>query len=146
MNQKSEQPLLIIEDSDEDFAALARIISKAKIANPIYRCEDGEEALEFLHHEGPYQDVTRSPRPYLIVLDLNLPGIDGREVLADLKQDFQLKTIPVVILTTSSNPKDIEVCYLNGVNGYIVKPMDVKRLQRSIQIFLDYWFEAVELP
>ena len=88
MSQKSVQPLLIIEDSDEDFAALERMIGKAKIVHPIYRCEDGEEALEFLHHKGAYQDVTRYPRPSLIVLDLNLPGMDGREVLADLKQDF----------------------------------------------------------
>lgn len=146
MSQTQKQPLLIVEDSDEDFAALARMITQAKITNPVYRCEDGEEALEFLHREGEYQDVILSPRPSLIILDLNLPGTDGREVLADLKQDSQLKTIPVVVFTTSSNPKDIEVCYLQGVSGYIVKPMDTNRLRRLVQIFLDYWFEAVELP
>lgn len=146
MSQQGEKPLLIIEDSDEDFAALKRMIAKARIFNPVYRCEDGEEALEFLYHEGEYRDAALSPRPSLIVLDLNLPGTDGREILADLKQNSELKTIPVVVFTTSSNPKDIEVCYLNGVNGYIVKPMDVDRLQGIVQIFLNYWFEAVELP
>jgi CheY-like chemotaxis protein len=82
----------------------------------------------------------------LIVLDLNLPGTDGREVLAELKQDKNLKTIPVVIFTTSSNPKDVEGCYQYGVNGYLIKPMDTQRLRQLVQIFLDYWFEAVTLP
>ncbi|MEM8832685.1 MAG: response regulator [Cyanobacteria bacterium P01_G01_bin.19] len=146
MIQQSEKPLLIIEDSDEDFAALTILISKAQIHSPVYRCDDGESALDFLHRQGEYENPALSPRPSLIVLDLNLPGTDGREVLADLKHDPQLKTIPVVIFTTSSNPRDIQGCYLQGVNGYMVKPMNTKRLERLVQVFLDYWFEAVELP
>ncbi len=146
MNQKNKPPLLIIEDSDEDFAALARMITKAQIPNPIYRCEDGEEALDFLYREGEYQDESLSPRPSLIVLDLNLPGTDGREILAQLKQDRDLHTIPVVIFSTSSNPKDVDACYRQGISGYIVKPMDTQRLNQLVQTFLDYWLKAVELP
>ena len=141
-----KQPLLVVEDSDEDFAALTRAIAKAEISLPVYRCEDGEEALDFLYREGDYQDKALSPRPCLIVLDLNLPGTDGREVLTQLKQSKDLQTIPIVVFTTSSNPKDVDACYRYGVSGYIVKPMDVKRFNQSIKTFLKYWFEAVELP
>ncbi len=146
MNKYNQQPLLIIEDSDEDFVALTRMINQAKISNPVYRCEDGEEALEFLYRQGKYEDETLSPRPCLIVLDLNLPGTDGREVLAQLKQNQDLKTIPVVIFSTSSNPKDVDACYRHGISGYIVKPMNADRLNQLVKTFLDYWFQTVELP
>lgn len=146
MNDPQKQPLLIIEDSDEDFAALSRMISKTKISNPVYRCEDGEEALDFLYHQGQYEDKDLFPQPSLIVLDLNLSGIDGKEVLSTIKSDRDLRAIPVVIFSTSSNPKDINACYCYGVSGYIVKPMDTNRLNQLVQTFLDYWFQTVELP
>ena len=146
MKEKQQQPLLIIEDSDEDFTALTRMINKAKIPNPIYRCEDGEEALDFLYHEGEYENESLSPRPSLIVLDLNLPGTDGREVLAELKQNQDLQTIPVVVFSTSSNPRDVDACYRQGVSGYLVKPMNTNRLNQLVQTFIEYWFNAVALP
>jgi len=146
MNKDNQQPLLIIEDSDEDFVALTRMINQAKISNPVYRCEDGEEALEFLYRQGKYEDETLSPRPCLIVLDLNLPGTDGREILAELKQNQDLQTIPVVIFSTSSNPKDVDACYRYGISGYIVKPINTNRLNQLVKTFLDYWFQTVELP
>lgn len=146
MNAKNKHSLLIIEDSDEDFTALVRVINQADISHPIYRCEDGEEALDFLYHEGEYADKALSPRPSLIVLDLNLPGTDGREVLATVKQDSKLKKIPIVIFSTSSNSKDVDACYSQGVTGYIVKPMSTQRLNKLVQTFLDYWFKVVELP
>ncbi|MEM8827880.1 MAG: response regulator [Cyanobacteria bacterium P01_G01_bin.19] len=146
MKQNNLQPLLIIEDSDEDFAALTRMMNQAKISNPIYRCEDGEEALDFLYREGEYADKSLAPRPSLIILDLNLPGTDGREVLAELKQNEDFKTIPVVIFSTSSNPKDIDACYRHGISGYITKPMNISRLNQLVQTFLEYWFNVVELP
>ena len=146
MDYQAERSILIVEDSDEDFAALTRAMNKAHFVNPIYRCEDGEEALDFLYREREYEDETVAPLPSLIVLDLNLPGTDGREVLAALKQDCNLQTIPVIIFSTSSNPKDIESCYRHGISGYIVKPMDLKKLQQSTETLLNYWFEAVELP
>lgn len=146
MNEVRKQSLLVIEDSDEDFAALERAIAKTKTLDSLHRCEDGEDALDFLYHEGEYQDEIFFPRPSLIVLDLNLPGTDGREVLAVLKQDRELQSIPVIIFSTSSNPKDIDTCYQHGVSGYMVKPMDTSRLNRSIETFLEYWFKVVELP
>jgi CheY-like chemotaxis protein len=79
------------------------------------------------------------------MLDLNLPGTDGLEVLAQIKQDEQLKMIPVVVFTTSSNPKDIESCYNYGANGYMIKPIDVIKLEESIRNFINYWFKVVTL-
>jgi CheY-like chemotaxis protein len=146
MAGNSAQPILVIEDSDEDFEAFGRMMRKASIVNPIYRCADGDEALDFLYHSGEYSDLAKAPRPSMILLDLNLPGTDGREVLEQIKQDNDLKIIPVVIFTTSSNPRDIEVCYRHGVNGYILKPININKLMRTVQVFIDYWFEAVILP
>lgn len=139
-------PLLVIEDSDEDFEAFGRIIQKLSFKSPIYRCKDGDDALDFLYSTGKYANAPSTPLPRIILLDLNLPGLDGREILNLIKQDNLLKTIPVIIFTTSSNPKDIEACYNQGINGYIIKPMDLNKLIRSIQVFIDYWFEVSTLP
>jgi len=138
--------LLVIEDSNEDFEALQRYVGRSPLTIPIYRCVDGDEALAFLYRTGHYADPQNAPRPRLILLDLNLPGTDGREVLRKIKQDETLKLIPVVIFTTSNNPKDIEACYRHGVNSYIIKPMDFNRLKRSIQTLIDYWFDITILP
>jgi CheY-like chemotaxis protein len=140
------QPLLMIEDSDEDFEAFRRIIRQLPIAKQVYRCTTGDEALDFLYQTGEYANSARVPRPGVVLLDLNLPGTDGREVLGQIKQDNTLKSIPVVVFTTSSNPRDIEACYQYGVNGYIIKPIDVNELRRAIQVFIDYWFEVSTLP
>lgn len=143
---KVPPPLLIIEDSNEDFEAFQRFLSQSPLAIPVYRCLDGNQALAFLYRTDRYTDPESAPRPGLILLDLNLPGIDGREVLRRLKQDDDLKSVPIVIFTTSNNPKDIEACYQQGVNSYIIKPMDFSLLKRSIQTLLDYWFDITILP
>lgn len=139
-------PFLIVEDSDEDFEAFSRILRRSALINPVYRCTDGDEALDFLYQSGEYAGLALAPRPAIILLDLNLPGTDGREVLEQVKQDQDLKVIPTVVFTTSSNPRDIEVCYHHGVNGYIIKPIDIHQLRKTIQTFIDYWFEATTLP
>ena len=139
------QPLLVIEDSDEDFEAFGRIIRRLSVDRQIYRCTTGDQALDFLYRTGEYANAI-APRPGVVLLDLNLPGTDGREVLEQIKQDKSLKSIPVVIFTTSSNPRDIEACYQYGVNGYIIKPVDVNELKRTIQVFLSYWLEVNTLP
>jgi CheY-like chemotaxis protein len=146
MINTSTQPLLVIEDSDEDFAAFERIIRKLSLFQKIYRCTSGDDALDFLRQMGSYTDAAAAPRPSMILLDLNLPGTDGREVLEEIKQDELLRVIPVVIFTTSDNPRDVDVCYQNGANGYIVKPIDVKKLTKTVQVIVDYWFEANTLP
>jgi CheY-like chemotaxis protein len=140
------QSLLVVEDSDEDFEALRRLMGQSAVKTPVYRCLDGDEALDFLNHTGEYCDRAQAPRPSVILLDLNLPGTDGRDVLKQIKQNSELQIIPVVVFTTSSNPKDIEVCYQYGVSGYIIKPIDVDKLKKGIQTFIDYWFQTVILP
>jgi CheY-like chemotaxis protein len=131
--------LLVIEDSNEDFEALSRIINQVShLSLDLHRCIDGDDALDFLN-----QTLLN---PDLIILDLNLPGTDGREILVTIKQTQKLRSIPIVVLSTSSNPKDIEACYQSGVNSYMLKPMDINALKDSLRIMLDYWFKAMVLP
>lgn len=137
--------LLVVEDSNDDFKMLQRLMQRMEVRNPIIRCVSGDEALDFLYQEGSYKDTELGPKPSVILLDLNLPGIDGRDVLERLKQDRSLKEIPIVVFTTSSSPKDVEFCYQKGANGYLVKPMEADELQRTVQAFVDYWLE-VNIP
>ncbi|MDJ0694622.1 response regulator [Mastigocoleus sp. MO_188.B34] len=139
-------PVLVIEDSDEDFEAFSRGWRKSGATNSLYRCESGDEALDFLYHRGEYTDTISSPRPCLILLDLNLPGTDGREILEEIKTDENMRSIPVVIFTTSSNPKDLEICYQKGANSYIIKPIDVKKLMETVKTLGQYWFDINRPP
>ncbi|NJL63814.1 MAG: response regulator [Methylacidiphilales bacterium] len=143
---KPNLPLLVVEDSDEDFEAFYRGWRKLTTTNPIHRCTNGDEALDFLYHTGKYTSSHPLLRPGLIVLDLNLPGTDGRELLTQIKQDENLRSIPVVVFTTSSNPKDLEICYQQGANSYIIKPINVNRLMNIINILVEYWLQVNSLP
>lgn len=138
--------MLIVEDSDEDFEALQRVLSRnCKTTNlQIKRCNDGDEALDLIYQRADYGNLDQRPR--LIMLDLNLPGTDGRDVLTQVKQDQQLKKIPIVIFTTSSDPKDIEACYQRGANSYLIKPMNIEKLKTSVCSLIQYWFEVAILP
>jgi CheY-like chemotaxis protein len=139
--------LLIVEDSDEYFEVLSRIIADASTRPlSIDRCIDGDDALDYLNRESLYQHQIDRPNPDLVILDLNLPGTDGREVLGAIESSAKLRTIPVVILTTSSNPKDIETCYQLGANTYLLKPMHINQLRFLVSILLDYWFQVAVLP
>jgi len=138
--------ILIVEDSDIDYETTIRAFKKSSMANPVQRCEDGEEALDYLFQRNQYSDAESSPRPELILLDLNLPGTDGREVLEELKKDPKLKTIPVIVLTTSSDEKDISNCYQAGANSYINKPVDLQGFFAAIQRLKNFWFEVALLP
>lgn len=139
-------PILMVEDSPEDFESTTRAFSKAGLANPIYHCEDGDDALDYLYQRGDYSNPASAPRPNMILLDLNLPGTDGREVLAEIKKDPKLSSIPVIVLTTSSDERDIEACYRAGANSYIQKPVDLEGFFRAIEILRDYWFEISIMP
>ena len=108
-------------------------------------CETGDDALDFLHHRGRYTPAT-APRPGIILLDLNLPGTDGREVLAEIKGEHGLADIPVVVLTTSADHRDVEACYQAGANSYVQKPVDLDAFMEAIQRLHDYWFDVVILP
>lgn len=140
------QPILLVEDSPEDFEATERALRRSGLKNPIYRCSDGDEALDFLHRRGDYGDAESAPRPGIVLLDLNLPGTDGREVLAEIKGDASLKQIPVVVLTTSNDPRDIDACYQAGANSYIQKPVDMDGFIKAIERLHGYWLEVVILP
>jgi CheY-like chemotaxis protein len=139
--------LLVVEDSDEDFEALSRIINQVyTFSLTILRCFSGDDALDFLHRAGEYQNLNDELQPGLVLLDLNLPGTDGREVVNIIKQSKTLKTIPVIVFSTSSNPKDIEDCYQFGANSYMLKPININELKISMKMMLDYWFQAAILP
>jgi CheY-like chemotaxis protein len=146
MIEKSYKPLLVVEDSNEDFMVLQRLIKRMEVPNPVYRCLDGDEVLDLLNQQELNKEIQDISRPCAILLDLNLPGTDGREILQQLKNDNIFKEIPVVIFTTSSNPKDIEYCYQKGANGYLIKPMDLGELQKTVQAFVEYWLEANTTP
>lgn len=139
-------PMLIVEDSNEDFDAMQRFLQRSPINIPLWRCASGEDALAFLHRQGRYAPPAPAPRPSMIVLDLNLPGTDGREMLRHIKQNETLKPIPVVVFTTSNNPKDIEDCYHNGANRYIVKPIDFEQLKHDMNTLAAYWLQVTETP
>jgi CheY-like chemotaxis protein len=147
-DQRQTNTLLVVEDSDEDFEALMRAIRKVNsIPLSIHRCNDGDDAIDLLTRQGKYCDADDIfSQPDLIILDLNLPGTDGREVLNEIKQSEILKTTPVVILSTSSNPKDLQACYESGCNSYMLKPMHSGDLEDSVKRMLDYWFKSMVLP
>lgn len=141
----SDTPLLlIVEDNDEDYETTMRVLRKSSAERNIYRCTHGDDALDFLYGREKYADVN-AKRPSVILLDLNLPGTDGREVLEAIKTNKALRSIPVVILSTSSNPIDIETSYNNGANSYLVKPVDFSSFLHAMQTFDDYWFRVVVL-
>jgi CheY-like chemotaxis protein len=138
--------ILVIEDSDEDYEAFMRVMKTLPRTFSIYRCEDGDTALDFLLADEHYREPTIAPRPHLILLDLNLPGTDGREVLATIRSNKELNLMPVVVFTTSFNQKDVNFCYGQGVNGYILKPMGISALTDTLHTVFRYWFDFSILP
>lgn len=139
-------PILIVEDNVEDFEATRRAFRRSGMVNPIHRCLDGDSALDYLQRRGPYADPATSPRPGIILLDLNLPGTDGRQVLAEVKADSGLRQIPVIVLTTSDDEQDIQACYDAGANSYIQKPVDLPGFVEAVRRLREYWMEVVILP
>jgi len=140
------QPILLVEDSQEDFEITVRSLQKAGLKNPIHHCHDGDDALDYLFHRGAYADSPDAVLPGIILLDLNMPGTDGREVLEELKKDPALRLIPIIVLTTSADERDIQDCYSMGANSYIQKPLDFEGFMKAMSGLKDYWFEVVVLP
>ena len=135
--------VLLVEDDDGDVLMTREAFEHHKIRNKLHVVRDGEEALQFLHREGPHADA---PRPGLILLDLNLPRRDGREVLAELKADPELRVIPVVVLTTSEAEEDILRSYSLHANAYVSKPVDFDRFVDVIRQIDDFFVTVVKLP
>lgn len=135
--------ILLVEDSEEDVELTRAAFEDAQVANRLFVAPHGEAAMAFVRHESPYADV---PRPDLILLDLNLPRKDGREVLEEIKADPSLATIPVVILTTSSSDEDIARAYQHHANSYIRKPVTFEGLIEAVKTLQNYWLGMVTLP
>lgn len=139
-------PILVVEDSPEDYELTVLAFHRSGLSNPLYRCTDGDDALDFLHHRGAYTDPLVAPRPSLILLDLNLPGTDGREVLHEVKTDERLRKIPVIVMTTSKDQRDVQHCYDSGANSYISKPLNMEGFCSAIRCLNNFWFEVSQLP
>lgn len=135
--------LLLVEDNAGDVRLTREAFKDAKVHLDLHVVSDGVEAMEFLHRRGSYAE---SPRPDLILLDLNLPRKDGREVLTEIKTDPSLKTIPVVVFTTSGSDVDIERSYQLNANCYVSKPVDLEQFLSVVRSIDDFWFSAVRFP
>ncbi len=142
-----EKPvILLVEDSDEDYETIRRAFSQINLGNTLIRSEDGDQALDYLFHRGRYENPEAWPRPALILMDLNLPGTDGRAVLAQIKGDPDLRQIPVVVMTTSSDERDIAWSYAAGANSFIQKPLSFAGVVDAMKRVKEYWFDLVLFP
>jgi|LakMenEpi03Aug12_release.lakeMendotaPanAssembly.Ray.scaffolds.fasta_scaffold858918_1 CheY-like chemotaxis protein len=146
----SSQPLiLVVEDSDEDFYTLLRTIEQLKAemssSYSFLRLADGDEAIDYLFRQGDYTDL-ETPRPIAMLLDLNLPGTDGREVIQEVKQHDRLRSLPIIVFTTSRNTVDIEYCYRHGANSYLLKPTGSEKIKNTVRLLFKYWFDLAILP
>jgi two-component system, chemotaxis family, response regulator Rcp1 len=135
--------ILLVEDNAGDVELTREGFAAAKVSNNLYVASNGIEAMAFLHREGPYAQM---PQPDLILLDLNLPKKDGREVLAEIKQDENLRVIPLVVLTTSKADEDILRSYKLNANSYITKPINFDGFTQIVQAIDSFWFTVVVLP
>ena len=135
--------ILLVEDSPSDTELTVAALADGHLGNNLSIVDDGEKALRFLRRHGEYADA---PRPDLILLDLNLPRKDGREVLEEIKTDLDLQTIPVVVLTTSEAEQDVLRAYALHANCYISKPVDFKQFVLAVKAIENFWFTVVKLP
>ena len=142
-NCMSPVEILLVEDNPADVRLTVETLKQEKICNNIHVVSDGEEALDFLHKRGKYPNAVR---PDLILLDLNLPKVDGREVLKDIKSDDKLKAIPVVVLTVSKAEEDVLKSYKLHANCYITKPIDLEQFSKVAKAVQDFWLTIVRLP
>lgn len=143
MSAFQDLEILLVEDNEGDIRLTIEAFKEAKIRNQIKVVRDGEEALTYLRKQGVYENASV---PDIILLDINLPKIDGKEVLSTMKNDPMLKTIPVIMLTTSSADSDVQESYENHANCYVIKPVDLNKFMEVIRSIEDYWISIVKLP
>ena len=137
--------ILMADDDDDDFLLTKKALKESRLLNKLCRVKDGEELLQYLRHEGDYKDADHR-RPGVILLDLNMPRLDGRAVLRAVKTDSRLRRIPVVVFSTSSAEEDIRASYDLGANSYITKPMSYDGLIAALRSLEQYWFDTVAMP
>lgn len=135
--------ILVVEDNSGDARLIREVLHDSKVFNTLFRVKDGVEAMDFLNKRGSYKNA---PKPDLIILDLNLPKKDGREVLAEIKQDPDLKHIPIIIMTISQAEEDILKSYNLHANCFITKPIDFNQFIKVVKSIEDFWFSIVKLP
>lgn len=145
MSSQELQPILVVEDSRTDFVLLSKTLEQLNFIYPICHVANGDEALDFLYRRGAYDGLLSSSIPVAILLDLNLPGMGGKECLRIIKQDETLKMIPTIILSSSDDPKDVNYCYQYGANSYMVKTTIVQDYRRTIEVFSN-WLDVCLLP
>lgn len=138
--------ILMADDDEDDCMLASEALTESRLANHLYIVKDGEELMDYLHRRGEYAQAKTSPRPDLILLDLNMPKKDGREALREIKDDPKLRHIPVIVLTTSRAQEDIYRAYSLGANSFIIKPVTFGALVEVMRTIGKYWFEIVELP
>ncbi len=138
--------ILVAEDDEDDRLLMQEALEENRLANDLHFVEDGEELMDFLCRQGRYLDPVKSPRPSLILLDLNMPKKDGREALHEIKASPDLRNIPIVVLTTSKSEEDILRTYDLGVSSFIAKPVTFESMVQIMKTLGRYWFEIVELP
>ncbi|HLM66949.1 MAG TPA: response regulator [Longimicrobium sp.] len=138
--------ILMADDDDDDYFLVRDALAGTRLANDLRRVSNGVELMEYLRRQGRYADAALSPRPGVILLDLNMPLMDGREVLEQLKSAPDLRRIPVVVMTTSQAEEDVSGSYDRGASSFIVKPVTFDELVRVMQSLGDYWIETVRLP
>lgn len=138
-------PILLADDDKEDYILIKEAFNEACISNKLIWVKDGEELMDYLLFNGKYQDPKEAPRPSIIILDLNMPQKDGREALKEIKENPDLRRIPVIAFTVSGAEKDINYCYDNGVNCYIRKPMRFSELVDIATLIKKFWIETIEL-
>jgi two-component system, response regulator len=131
--------ILLIEDNEDHALLVRKALQGNGLANEIHTCSTGEEALDYLLQRGEFTEKGAAPRPGLILLDIKLPGIDGIEVLTEIKKNTDLRLIPVIMLTTSAQDSDLVASYLNGVNSYIQKPVDFGKFVETVRNVGLYW-------
>ncbi len=148
MPKQGAEPInILMADDDQDDCLLVKdAFAESHLINDLYFVEDGEELLDYLKRRGKYRDVILSPRPGLILLDLNMPKKDGREALKEIKSDPSLRSIPIVVLTSSKEEGDVFCSYDLGANSYITKPVTFDTLIEVVMALGQYWFEIVKLP
>ena len=135
-----------MDDSPEDCESLRRMLGKLGFTNPVLFCTTGEQALDYLFRRGDYVEPQKSPLPGIILLDLNLPGVSGKDVLTQIKKSETLRRIPVIILTSSDRQVDIEECYRCGANSYIQKLANLDRFGYTLRTLKYFWFEQALIP
>lgn len=144
--QASRFTILVAEDDPDDRVLLKDAFEESRLPNNVYFVDDGNDLLDYLYQRGKYHNPEDAPRPSLILLDLNMPRKDGREALMEIKSDLDLRQIPVVVLTTSTDEEDILRSYASGASSYIAKAELFEALVENFKILNKYWFEMVELP